>query len=57
MPYTRTRRWFAVIGLGLSLALVPSFLAASGALEIAAVGFFLPCAGAMAMLAGVGLYH
>lgn len=92
MPHILTWRLLPLVGLGLLLALVPSLLAASGALAIqvvaatagallatggaalvrvgwahrqrsdlhhlvVAVGFFLLCAGMVAMLAGVGLYH
>lgn len=88
----RAWRWLPVAGFGVLFAVVPSLLAASGALRIqvaagaagalmaaggvslmrvgwphrrrselhhllAALGFFLLCAGAVAMLAGVGLYH
>jgi hypothetical protein len=88
----RSSRWLPVVGFGLLLLVVPSLLAASGALRLqvvaaaagalmaaggvslmrvawphrrrsdihhllAALGFFLSCAGAVTMLAGVGLYH
>jgi hypothetical protein len=88
----RASRSLPLAGFALLVAVVPSLLAASGALQVqvvaatagalmavggvslmrvawphkrrsdihhllVALGFFLLCAGAVAMLAGIGLYH